>query len=132
MKNPKLYLIGLFFGVLFLAGCEYTFVQNTAADQEEPPISDPDNPISFATQIVPIFTSRCLDCHDNGGTAPDLSAANAYSSITNMNLVNTSNPSTSILYEYILESTSSHDWRFYSSSQDNLVLLWIQEGALNN
>lgn len=117
----------LFFGVMFFAGCEYTFVQ-----QEEitPPEPDPDNPISFASQIVPIFTSRCLDCHDNGGTAPDLSAANAYSSVSS--LVNTSNPTASKLYDYIQPNTSTHGWRKYSATQAGLVLLWIQEGALNN
>lgn len=131
MKNTKLYFIMIFFGVLFLAGCEYTFVQYPESDQDIP-VSDPDNPISFASEIVPIFTSRCLDCHDTGGTAPDLSAANAYNSIASMNLVDTDNPSESKIYEYILQSTSSHDWRFYSASQANKVLLWIQEGALNN
>ena len=130
MKSTKLYLIGLFFGVLFLAGCEYTFVQHPDADQEEPQISDPDNPISFATQIVPIFTSRCLDCHDTGGQAPDLTSANAYSSIAS--LVDTDNPASSLLYSYVEPTSSDHDWRQYTASQAALVLLWIQEGALNN
>ncbi len=119
----------LFFGFIFLAGCEYAFVQ-----QEEitPPTPDPNNPVSFATQIVPIFASRCLDCHDTGGTAPDLSAANAYSSISAKNLVNTASPADSKLFDYVQPSTSTHAWRKYSASQASLVLLWIQEGALNN
>lgn len=119
----------LFFGVIFLAGCEYAFVQ-----QEEitPPTPDPNNPISFATEIVPIFTSRCIDCHNTGGTAPDLTAANAYSNIASMSLVNTANPTASILFDFVQPSTGTHSWRKYSASQASKILLWIQEGALNN
>jgi hypothetical protein len=129
MKNPKLYLFMLFFGAILMAGCEYAFVQHAEIDPITP---DPDNPISFATQIVPIFTSRCLDCHDTGATAPDLSVANAFSSITSMSLVNISDPTTSKLYDYIQPSTSTHSWRKYTATQAGLVLLWIQEGALDN
>jgi len=119
----------LFFGVLFLAGCEYTFVQQT---EIVPPTPDPNNPISFATQIAPIFTSRCVECHKTGGTAPDLSAANAYASITSMNLINATDATASKLFDYIQPNTATHAWRKYSASQASLVLLWIQEGALNN
>ena len=129
MKNPKLNLIALFLGVLFMAGCEYAFIERT---EITPPDPDPDNPISFETQIVPIFTSRCLDCHDTGGTSPDLSAENAYNSITNNNLVDTDNPSESVIFDYVQPSTSPHAWRKYTTAQATLVLQWIQEGALNN
>ena len=129
MKNTRLYFIMLFFGVLFLVGCEYSFVQQT---EITPPTPDPDNPISFAAEIVPIFTSRCLDCHGVGATSPDLTAANAYASITAMSLVNTTDPASSELYNLIAPPAVDHGWRYYTASQASLVLLWIQEGALNN
>lgn len=133
MKNNKRYFILLFLGVLFLAGCEYTFVQYPDANVD-PPTPDPENPISFADKIIPIFTNGnyCTACHDTGKTAPDLSAANAYNSIVSMNLVNLTDPAASKLYEYILVSTSTHPQKYYASSQAEKILLWIQEGALNN
>ncbi len=133
MKNTRLYFIMLFFGVLFLAGCEYTFVQYPDADID-PPTPDPDNPISFASKIIPVFTNGdyCTSCHYPGKTAPDLTAVNAYNSIMSMNLVNLTDPEASKLYDYILVSTSTHPQKFYSSAQAAKILLWIQEGALNN
>ena len=116
-------------GVL-LTACEYEFIVHP--DTSDPGGGDETDPISFSSQIVPIFTSRCLDCHDTGGTSPDLSASNAYSSITNNELVDTDNPESSILYTYIEPSTSDHAWRKYSSSQAALVLKWIKEGDKNN
>lgn len=129
MKNLKLYLIVVFLGSLFMIGCEYAFVEYEEVD---PPTPDPDNPVSFATQIVPIFTSRCIDCHDTGGTAPDLTAANAYQSLSSMDLINTANPEESKIYEYVTLPAPDHAWRTYTTAQASLVLLWIQEGALNN
>lgn len=39
---------------------------------------------SFANDVQPIFTSRCVGCHFTGGTAPNLSAGSAYAAIRNV------------------------------------------------
>lgn len=126
MKKLILHLILLLIGVLFY-GCNYDFLK-----REDLPVPDPTNPTKFSEKIIPIFENRCLECHNTGGTAPDLTAANAYNSIISMSLVNTENPINSKIYDYVIASTPNHAWRKYTNAQANLVLKWIQEGALNN
>ncbi len=130
MRKSLIILAILLCGAVFFTACEYEFIVHPDTTDPEGPGGD--DPISFSQQIVPIFTSRCLNCHDTGDTSPDLSAANAYSSITSDNLVNTTNPESSILYDYIKPSTSGHSWRKYTNNQAALVLKWIEEGAKNN
>jgi hypothetical protein len=124
MKKSNKYLLLFLFGLL-LNACTYDFI----VKEELPPI-DTTVPVSFATQIVPIFTNSCVSCHKTGGQAPDLSAANAYNSIKTMNLVNTTTPESSIIYAF--PGSASHSWKGYTASESQLVLTWIQQGAKNN
>ena len=122
----------LFFGItiaiftLMLASCQYKFVV-----EPEPVPPDPTDTISFSQRIVPIFSEQsCTGCHNTGGQQPDLSADNAYNSITAMGLVNTSDPADSRIYYYPLP-TGNHSTK-YTSSQGALVLQWIEQGAHDN
>ena len=124
MKKLNKYLLLFLFGLL-LNACTYDFI----VKEELPPI-DVTVPISFSTQIVPIFANSCVSCHKTGGQSPDLSAANAYSSIKTMNLVNATTPESSIIYAF--PGSSSHSWKGYAASEAQLVLTWIQQGAKNN
>ena len=124
MKKLNKYLLLFLFGLL-LNACTYDFI----VKEELPPI-DVTVPVSFSTQIVPIFTNSCVSCHKTGGQSPDLSAANAYSSIKTMNLVNATTPESSIIYAF--PGSSSHSWKGYTASEAQLVLTWIQQGAKNN
>ena len=127
MKKSTIYflLLGL---VMIFNACTYDFIA-----EEEVPIVDPTVDVLFSTQIVPIFTDKCITCHKPGGQAPDLTAANAYISIKNMNLANTSAPETSIIYtEPNPANASVHNWKKYSAAEAQLVLTWIQQGAKNN
>jgi hypothetical protein len=51
-------------------------------------MSDGGAPVSFATDLVPVFMQFCVSCH--GSTSPmaglDLTAANAYSQLVNVNV----------------------------------------------
>ncbi len=139
MKTTILKLLLVLVGVIFIAGCEYDFVYvqpNPVPDNNNEDPDEPDDPnlISFAGQIVPIFTSgnRCTSCHGDGGTRPVLTAAKAYSEIISLGLVKTTDPATSKLYTYVKAGTSTHAWKKYSDSQANLILQWITEGAKNN
>ncbi|OFY97758.1 MAG: hypothetical protein A3K10_10980 [Bacteroidetes bacterium RIFCSPLOWO2_12_FULL_31_6] len=100
------------------------------------PIIPPDPnapPISFATEILPTFTS-CQGCHP-GAHALDLSAANAYTQLLtagpNAPYVDTLNPTASLLYTKINNGGSMNG---YIGSQGDIakVLTWITEGAKNN
>ncbi len=127
MKKSNIYFLLFVIGLL-LNACTYDFI----AEEELPPV-DPNVDVLFSTQIATIFTSNCISCHKAGGQAPDLTAANAYNSIKNMNLTNTSAPETSVIYtEPNPANASVHNWKKYSAANAQLVLTWIQQGAKNN
>jgi len=127
MKKSNIYFLLFVFGLL-LNACTYDFI----AEEELPPV-DPTVTISFSTQIAPIFTSEaCINCHKQGGQAPDLTAANAYNSIKNMNLANTATPESSIIYVKPNPATIPVHYKKYSAAEAQLVLTWIQQGAKNN
>ncbi len=126
MKKSNIYFLLFVFGLL-LNACTYDFI----AEEELPPV-DPTVTISFSTQIIPIFDAKCIACHKPGGTAPDLTATNAYNSIKNMNLANTTAPETSLIYTYPNPTSTMHTWKKYSAAEAQLVLTWIQQGAKNN
>ena len=126
MKKSNIYFLLFVFGLL-LNACTYDFI----VKEELPPV-DPNVDVLFATQIAPIFSNKCVACHKTGGQAPDLSAANAYSSIKNMNLVSTTAPESSIIYTEPNPTTTVHTWKKFSPAEAQLVLIWIQQGAKNN
>lgn len=105
-----------------VTSCQYEFIEI-----DEP---DPNIPVKFSEDILPIFSANnCIACHRTGGTSPDLSAANAYNSIVPA-LINTSNAEASRIYT-VPAPSSSHAAR-YSLAQAALVLTWIKQGAQNN
>jgi hypothetical protein len=138
MKKSIYKLVLILIGVVFIAGCEYDFeyVQPNPVSNYVDPDPDPIDPtlLSFSGKIVPIFTTgnRCTACHGDGGTRPILTASKAYSEISSMGLVNITDPASSKFYTYVKLGTSPHAWKKYSSSQADLVLQWITEGATNN
>jgi mono/diheme cytochrome c family protein len=126
MKKSNIYFL-LFVFALLLNACTYDFI----VKEELPPV-DPTVDVLFSTQIVPIFAASCVSCHKPGGTAPDLTAPNAYNSIKTMNLANTAAPESSLVYTYPSPTTTLHTWKKYSAAEAQLVLTWIQQGAKNN
>ena len=92
-------------------------------------------PVSFTGDIVTIFNKSCngSGCHSAGGVAPDLTSANAFTSLTGGNYLNTTSPKDSELYLWI---TGKKGTPMPLSSPDKdynaLVLAWIKQGALNN
>lgn len=109
---------------LLFSQCTYDFI----APVEEP---DPTVEVSFAAEIAPIFSdNNCTACHGTGARAPELTAANAYSSIVPA-YVNLDTPEESEIYtQPNPANTGSHPK--YSEAQAALVLTWIQQGAKNN
>jgi hypothetical protein len=115
MRKQSIFLI-LILLALFLNGCKYDFILPV----ETPPIDNGGEPISFATQIVPIFT-------DNS-QAPMMSASAAYTQLMPA-YVNTASPASSKLY---VNAGSGSHYAKVSSTQAALILQWITEGAKNN
>lgn len=124
MKKSYIYYL-LFVFALVLNACTYDFI----VKEELPPV-DPNVDVLFATQIVPIFTAKCIACHKPAGEAPDLTATNAYNSIKN--LANAAAPETSVIYTFPGYQAPTHTWKQYSAAEAQLMLTWIQQGAKNN
>jgi hypothetical protein len=102
-----------------LSSCEkYSFLT---------PKVNPNIPVSFQTEIQPIFTEKCVTCH--GGTQfPNLSAGKAYSSLTKGGFVTAPGETSGL---YVQMNRSSHIARS-SDTDKQKVLNWINQGALNN
>jgi len=123
----KLLLNGIVMALIMIiiASCQYKFIV------EPVPIPpDPEDTISFAEQIVPIWQEQgCTGCH-NGGTSPDLTPGNAYNSIMGTNLVDIDNPSLSKIYTY--PAPDGSHYKIYTATQSLLLLTWIEQGAIDN
>lgn len=120
-KNIILLVVGMAF--LILGGCKYDWIV------PEPDIN-PELPVSFSQQILPIFSEKnCTACHD-GSPAPDLREAGAYASINSTRFINRTAPEESSIY-----STPHPDGNHpvkYSAVHAALILAWIEQGAENN
>lgn len=107
-----------------ISSCEYEWVEPAT-------VSIPDN-VSFANDIIPVFDAGCNVgvCHGAGGIPPDLTASNAYDDLIATNMINTSDPASSILYTKMAPGGSMAMYSTPSSTA--LVLRWIEQGAENN
>jgi len=114
---------------LVLAGCykDKTVIIETGEEITRP--------VSFVQDIVPIFNTACngSGCHSAGGVAPDLSVANAYTALTGGNYVNSSNPQSSELYQWMTgKRAAPMPLSGPNKDYNALVLAWIKQGAQNN
>ncbi len=125
MKIFRIILI-VFAATSLLNGCSYNFI----VPEEVTPPNPGGEPVSFSTQVQPIFDAKCISCHKAGGTMPDLTAANSYTQVVPQYIDST--PENSIIYTFPSPTTTTHSWKKYSSNEANLVLTWIKEGAKNN
>lgn len=129
MKALKIIFTLLFVALIF-GGCEYDFIL-----PEEVIVIDPDDPdapqISFASQVVPIFSSKCISCHDSGGQVPDLTSANAFASLNTTRYINSASPAESLIYTRP-NPTNNDSHPKYSEAEAALILGWLQQGAKNN
>jgi hypothetical protein len=88
--------------------------------------------VSFASDITPILNSSCNSsgCHNAGGVAPDLSAINAYTSLTNGGYLNTGAPQTSDLFLWMTgKKGTPMPTSGINKDYNALVLAWIKQGA---
>lgn len=123
MKKFILLIITLV-GIALLQSCSYDWL-----DPIDPVVPDV---VSYSANIQPIFDRSCNNsgCHSTGGVAPDLTPANSYSDLMNKNLVNTATPESSKLYTKCAAGGSMN--KFTQPGDPDIILKWIQEGALNN
>ncbi|HEX9828304.1 MAG TPA: hypothetical protein VGA80_17020 [Flavobacteriaceae bacterium] len=88
----------------------------------------PDQVISFANDITPIFvTYNCTQCHFASGQNPDLTPGSEFNSLV-PTYVNAGDPNNSRLY--IKLSIDGH--RNVDATSLALIKKWIDDGAENN
>jgi mono/diheme cytochrome c family protein len=126
MKKRIQFLI-IIVAILGMTGCRYNWI----LPEEDVDPNPGGEPISYATQVQPIFDSKCISCHNTGGTAPDLSTGKSYNQVV-PGYVNLSSPAESDIYYFPSPSSTVHTWKKYSSNEAKIVLTWIEEGAKNN
>ncbi|MCF8379586.1 MAG: hypothetical protein K9H49_08430 [Bacteroidales bacterium] len=126
MKWIKQTFIAIF-AISMLVSCEYDFIEVAVP---EPP--NPTDTINFATEVEPIFTSaNCTNCH-NGGLPLNLSAGAAFSSLMDLGMVVPFDPEASKIYTYPHPVTGTHNTKFATVDQANIIYGWIFQGALDN
>jgi hypothetical protein len=125
MKRKELIQLILFTVAVsgLLASCTY---EEISPKKVEVPDS-----VKFSANIIPIFNASCNQsgCHIKGGIPPDLTPDNAYVSLTFFGYVDVDVPEESIIYE---EITTGSMAKFATNQDRELILKWIQQGALDN
>jgi len=119
MKKIYFLLAIVFFTSIFYS-CTYTALEDVNPE-------GPTGPMSFATDIVPIF-SKCTSCHPSSAGL-DLTSENAYENVMD-GRVDIDNPDQSLIYTK--PSPDGNHPVKYSSLEATKVLNWINEGAENN
>lgn len=96
--------------------------------QFNPPAVDPNHPWSLSTEIQPVFTANCVQCH--GGTvSPDLRAGQSFNALTRGGYVDRPAES-SRLYQKI--TTDPDHANKVTDAEKLRILYWIEQGAENN
>jgi hypothetical protein len=91
--------------------------------------------VSFANDIVPIFNSSCniSGCHSPGGKAPDLSASNAFNSLSGGGFLSPGDPTSSVLYQWMTgKKGTPMPVSGMNKDYNSLVQAWLKQGANNN
>jgi hypothetical protein len=124
--NQRLKRIRLILGALLLIAAVTGFSSCEKNSFTLPVISTIDT-LHFEADIQPIFNANCLTCH-GAIKAPDLREGKSYQSLTKLGLI-TPPGETSLLY---LKITGADHSPRSSDADKQKILIWINQGALNN
>ncbi|RTL57397.1 MAG: hypothetical protein EKK37_15245 [Sphingobacteriales bacterium] len=113
-----------------VAGC------NKAVTIVENPGNSITDEMSFAKDIIPIFKTNCAlsGCHVPGAQLPDLSAADAYISLTGGNYITANDPDNSELIFWLTgkKSPTMPLGGSLDVMSNAKIYAWIKQGAKNN
>jgi len=119
MSKPWIMAFIVLSGIAIFTSCEkFSYVLETV---------DPVVPVLFQTEIQPIFTNNCINCH-RGSRNPDLRDGNSFASLTTGGYV-TAPAATSRLN--VMINSASHA-AFTLDTEKQKILIWIEQGAQNN
>jgi len=101
----------------------------------DPPAPPPPPPvpgqISYAGEIQPVFTDKCVRCHNVGQVPPVLASGKSYPSLMSMaDMVIVAAPGNSILYRKMATGGSMN--QYCTTANADSVYKWISQGAKNN
>ncbi len=91
--------------------------------------------VSFLNDVIPILEESCAlsGCHATGGQAPDLTAGNAFTSLSNGGYLDVDSPESSVLYEWLTGvRTPAMPISGSDPTINAKILAWISQGAQNN
>ena len=91
--------------------------------------------VSFANDILPIFESRCLNCHGGEKTQEGLSVktyADLMSGSENGPVVAAGDAENSLMAELVVSQKMPKRGPKLTPPQVQLIIDWINQGALNN
>ncbi|PCH73976.1 MAG: hypothetical protein COB98_10265 [Flavobacteriaceae bacterium] len=108
--------------ILLFISCEY--------DTIEYPDVDILKPIGFRQDILPLFKSSCVSCHNNASNPPVLVTEIAFQALINGNYLKLKNPEESRLMRKLY--TNHPDNETPTKNELQMLLKWMKEGALNN
>lgn len=116
------YLLVMLFTMLLLTGCYFDVMV------EERIVETSD--ISFSDDIIPIFQSSCISCHDGIVAYPLLIENYAYESLWSGNYINVDDAKSCMLIKKIQED---HPFEgAVTNTEMEKIILWIEQGASNN
>jgi Planctomycete cytochrome C len=123
--------------VFFLAGCSD---QGESLEVTGPPLIP--GPVSFASDIQPIFSSNCVGCHGDGGNGGlDLRPGMSYGNLVSVaaeggsgNRVEPGEAAASFLYQRLADTTGAGmpPSGPLPLSTREMVAEWINDGANDN
>lgn len=93
--------------------------------------------LSYSAHVQPIFNANCISCHDATHSKLDLQTAVSYNELLflgfSASYVDTINPEQSNIYRHLTGALSiMPPSGALSLTDQELILLWIDQGALNN
>ena len=91
--------------------------------------------VSFATDILPLFESRCLNCHGGNRTEAELSLRTYADVMTGSEgglVITPGDAVNSVLHEMVATQEMPKRGPKLTPAQVQLLADWINQGALNN
>lgn len=123
-------LVTIVFVIFVLSSCTSDYIVPEPPVAPTPPDSN-ESIISYSGAIQPIWTAKCLACHNVGKTPPILAAGRSYQSLMGMpGMVDTTNPPNSTLYKKM--ATGGSMAAYCTKADADSTLKWIRQGARNN
>ena len=119
------------FVAFILSSCTSDYIVPEPPSPPPAPPSPNEPKISFAGEIQPVFSSKCMPCHATGGALPVLEAGKSYQSLWSIGgMIDTVTPDNSKLYQEMKPGGGMSN--YCKKANADSVYKWIRQGAKNN